>query len=555
VKHRRKLLRDRTYSTWIVCAFGTILLISLLSYPHGLDQQIFSLYGDIIRHGGIPYRDAIEIKPPLVYYFYALSEQIFGNNELSIRIFETAYQIVTAYLLFRLTLKITKSKPLALGTYITYVVMLVMQGYWETAQAETFSTLPGLIVFWSLIKADEENSAKKLLLYALITGAALAAYCWFKYNFIVMLPAIIIFILSGSTSRRIYFSLLVVVSFLAFYLSYALYLYLNGAINTYLEVMLEWAPGYAGLNPLLSRKTLSEIISQNFPVFLFYNYTGLMTISMTAGIIYVSRTYKVFLANNNNHRSRASLLLLLLLASLFISLILERKLFVYHYNRALWAAAPFIVIGLWKIYLLIAHYWKRRKEDTLEFTIVSRTIIVGAVSLLLFYSPIMKLIDSPIEFGIAALRGENAKQHLIKLKPDDYFGGEFEVADSLRPYLNETDNIFIWGTHIGAYDILVKRPPAKMITTMQMVATFTPKSWKKEVIKRLYKTKPKFILVQMGDQIPYITGSEYDSYGNYVRYEELLNFVGDYYSIKFETLMYVVYERTSDIPDSAQIAF
>lgn len=547
--------RDYRYITYIVFGIGIILLMSLLSYPHGLDQQIFTLYGDIIRHGGIPYRDAIEIKPPLVYYMYAFSEYIFGNNELSIRIFEVAYQLLTSYLLFRLTLKTTGSKSFALGTYITYIVMLVMQGYWETAQAETFSALPGIILFWSLIKADEESSPKVLLLYALTAGASLASYCWFKYNFIVILPVIVIFILSGSVSRQKYSATLVILSFLMFYLSYVLYLYLNGAMKTYLEVMFEWAPGYAGLNPLLSRKTLSEIIWLNFPVFLFYNYTGLLTISMIAGIIYILHTYKLFLVNNNTPRSRASLLLLLLLASLFFSLILERKLFVYHYNRAIWAAAPLIVIGLWKIYQLIVIYWKRRETDTLLFTIPSRIIILGVLSLFSFYSPIMKLKDSSIEFGTAALGGENPKQHLIKLKPDDYFAGEFEIADSLRPNLNETDNIFIWGTHIGVYDILSKRPPAKMITTMQMVAPFTPKSWRKEIIERLYKTKPKFILIQMNDVIPFITGSNLDSYGNYTQFDDLLYFVGDYYTLRFETLMYVVYERTSDIPDSAQTAF
>lgn len=548
-------LRTDRFIAVLVFMIGTVLLLSLLSYPHGIDQQIFSLYGDIIRYGGIPYRDAIEIKPPLVYYFYALSEQLFGNNELSIRIFEVIYQIATSYLLYSLTLNVTRSKKFALATYIIYVIILVMQGFWETAQAETFSALPGLILFWSLVKADDENDLKKLMLYALIAGSSLAAYCWFKYNFVVLLPAVLIFIISRRSPRRVFFAASVCMSFLLFYSSYVLYLYLNGAFQTYLEVMLEWAPGYAGLNPFLSRKTFSDIIWLNFPVYLFYNYTGLLTISMTAGIIHASKKHKAFLHEAHDNFSRAILLLLLMLASLFISLILERKLFTYHYNRALWAAAPFIVIGLWNIIGLLRLYWQRNESDTFVFTIPSRIAIIAIGLLLLFYSPIHKLLAAPVEYGIAALAGENPKQHLMKIKPGEYYGGEFEVADSLRPYLNESDNIFVWGTHIGTYDILDKRPPAKMITTMQMVAPFTPKSWRKEVVERLYRTKPKFILVQMGDPIPNITGSEFDSYGNYVRYEELLNFVADYYSIKFEALMYVVYERTEEIPDTPQISF
>ncbi len=549
------VLRTDKFITILVFIIGTVLLLSLLSYPHGLDQQIFSLYGDIIRYGGIPYRDAIEIKPPLVYYFYAFSEQLFGNNELSIRIFEVIYQVATSYLLYRLTLNVTRSKKFALATYITYIIVLVMQGFWETAQAETFSTLPGLILFWSLIKADDEDDLKKLMLYAVVAGSTLAAYCWFKYNFVILIPAVLIFIISRRSPRRVFFAASVCMSFILSYSSYVLYLYLNGAFQTYLEVMLEWAPGYAGLNPFLSRKTFTEIIWLNFPSRLFQNYTGLLTISMTAGIIHASKKHKAFFHEANDNLSRAILLLILLLASLFISLILERKLFTYHYNRALWTAAPFIVIGLWNIMILLRLYWKRNESDTWIFTIPSRIAIVAVGLLLLFYSPIHKLLAAPIEYSIAVLAGENPKEHLMKISPGEYYDGEFEVADSLRPYLSQSDNIFVWGTHIGTYDILDKRPPAKMITTMQMVAPFTPKSWRKEVIERLYKTKPKFILVQMGDPIPNITGSEFDSYGNYVRYEELLNFVADYYSIKFETLMYVVYERTEEIPDSPQISF
>jgi len=46
--------------------------ITSLSWPLGGDIGTYAWVGDIILSGGAPYKDAWDVKGPLVYYFYAL---------------------------------------------------------------------------------------------------------------------------------------------------------------------------------------------------------------------------------------------------------------------------------------------------------------------------------------------------------------------------------------------------------------------------------------------------------------------------------------------------
>src|SRR5438445_7505162 len=62
---------------------GTVSLI----WPFGDDQSHYSLVGDAVTDGGVPYRDAWDLKGPLTYYVYGWTRAIFGRSDQSIRIF------------------------------------------------------------------------------------------------------------------------------------------------------------------------------------------------------------------------------------------------------------------------------------------------------------------------------------------------------------------------------------------------------------------------------------------------------------------------------------
>ena len=56
---------------YALLALAIVWAFASLSFPFGWDQGIFAWVGSTIVDGGLPYRDAWDIKGPLTYYVYA----------------------------------------------------------------------------------------------------------------------------------------------------------------------------------------------------------------------------------------------------------------------------------------------------------------------------------------------------------------------------------------------------------------------------------------------------------------------------------------------------
>src|SRR5438067_1470453 len=75
---------------WLVAAYLLLGITALctLSWPMGRDQGIFAWTGDVILHGGVPYRDAWEVKGPAAHYSAALAIALFGHNQWGIHLLD-----------------------------------------------------------------------------------------------------------------------------------------------------------------------------------------------------------------------------------------------------------------------------------------------------------------------------------------------------------------------------------------------------------------------------------------------------------------------------------
>ena len=88
------------YKNLFVCLTLMLLLAPILFFPIATDTAIFIQAGKIITHGGLPYVDFIDIKPPFIYYIFAFIYSIFGNSEIGIRLFDFIIQTLTATLIY-----------------------------------------------------------------------------------------------------------------------------------------------------------------------------------------------------------------------------------------------------------------------------------------------------------------------------------------------------------------------------------------------------------------------------------------------------------------------
>src|SRR5262245_34555791 len=66
----------------------------------GRDSGIFAYTAKVILDGGVPYREAWDNKPPLVYYIDALAFALFGVNRWALWIIELVFTIISGGVFF-----------------------------------------------------------------------------------------------------------------------------------------------------------------------------------------------------------------------------------------------------------------------------------------------------------------------------------------------------------------------------------------------------------------------------------------------------------------------
>lgn len=68
-------------SLWGVAAVCVLVRLPALWMSPSCDEAIFATVGNVwLRHGGLPYRDAVENKPPGVFLIYGLSRSLLGSE-------------------------------------------------------------------------------------------------------------------------------------------------------------------------------------------------------------------------------------------------------------------------------------------------------------------------------------------------------------------------------------------------------------------------------------------------------------------------------------------
>jgi hypothetical protein len=156
------------------------------------DESTFILMGQSIADGHLPYDHLWDLKPPLLFYFFALIEKIFPHSFFAIRFFGTIIIFLSTLLL----LKIVEKAKLKNGFFIAlgYVLLSSEFGSLQGVMSEHFAVfflLLGLVFF--LRKRNKYDW--------LIAGIALGCAILCKLNYAYAIAALIIFYLLDNRRR------------------------------------------------------------------------------------------------------------------------------------------------------------------------------------------------------------------------------------------------------------------------------------------------------------------------------------------------------------------
>lgn len=103
-----------TSSKTIALVLLSLLAVSprlfFIDVPFERDEGVYAYISDVIDRGGIPYRDAFDHKPPLVYYLYNLSFRLFGHHVIAPRLVAIFFTAIACLFAFLIVYRITRNK-------------------------------------------------------------------------------------------------------------------------------------------------------------------------------------------------------------------------------------------------------------------------------------------------------------------------------------------------------------------------------------------------------------------------------------------------------------
>lgn len=145
-----------------------------LLYPLN-DGSVYAYVAQTILDGGMPYRDAWDHKPPLIYYLNALAFIVFGVNRWAIWLLDAGVVLITCDLFYRLLLDLNLNRRLARWGVLG-LMLAICRPVWKDLNTPEFYALPfqalGLISGVRFLNAPRRRWA-----YLLGLSAGLAVLC------------------------------------------------------------------------------------------------------------------------------------------------------------------------------------------------------------------------------------------------------------------------------------------------------------------------------------------------------------------------------------------
>lgn len=92
-------------AAWLlfICLGHWALRLNSLPLPYLSDEGEYAYQAHLLAQGGLPYRDAYNQKPPIVFFCYRAAFALFGEKEQSPRLLAMIFCWLTMFLLYRMT--------------------------------------------------------------------------------------------------------------------------------------------------------------------------------------------------------------------------------------------------------------------------------------------------------------------------------------------------------------------------------------------------------------------------------------------------------------------
>lgn len=466
--------RLRQNLTLVAQALAGILvvgwMVAYLARPLGQDHGIFGWVGQEILHGGLPYRDAWDIKGPLPYFAFALIQELLGASPVALRVADLAVIALGGFVVWRLAARLGASPLLATSLLLVWYADL---DYDDTAQPDGWAMVLLGAGLSSLLRARPRPAPKQLLGFGVLVGLATLmkpTYALFGVLALFAVPdlrrnlAAAVRSASWSALGFLFPVLFVIVFFL-----------LQGGLADLNEVHLLYNTRvYAGQSSALGR--LAEFARR------VMESPGLLVwlLAASGGVITLWR----------RRREEAALVTAWALAAL-AGVVIQGKGFPYHFLPLVPALALLSAVLLTAVVNQAVPSLPRWLPRATATSLVA--VLIGP--------PLVRVANTTLRWAKAVA----APDGLVAYERREYgfFGHAASplgrIGSFLREHSTSADRVQVWGMKAVIYGASKRRPPTRFGTSQPMVSgtgSGFPERYRTEFLRSIQAGPPRFIIAR-----------------------------------------------------------
>lgn len=498
-----------------------IFAYPVLFYPLGRDHAISAYTGMIINEGGVPFKDAWEQKPPLLYFLYSLAFILFGESMKSIRIFDLLCTIATIALLRQFG-KCLFGETVGVVTGIFYgMLYLFTNDFWTLSNADGFLMLPTVGALYTCCIAQERN--KRLLF--LLSGVFIGCVIMIKFTGVVVAAPVFLYLfimaLGGKGGRIRKFLLdssFIILGIFLVSLAFIFYLFKNQVLDELIYTLFVFNPIYAKHALQLKEKLYADLTIMGF---------------CRKNLLVALPAVFALLRVNVRRPSPKEVLMVSWLAVSLAGVYIQWRFFIYHWLPVLGPLSLLGAYGICKVftqplYLAKVRFFAEAKNQFLVLVIVLLAFLT--------FKPYMRQCLDFYQYKTGSIsRWEYFNNYFGKYNQGDFsFLADEEVAEYLKAHTKSDDYIFIWGFGTLVYFLADRKSPSRFIFPICLMAKGHPRyeKWRKELIHDLTVKKPHYIIVLEKDALSWVTGLKGDSLENLKNFPELNQVIENEYSFE-----------------------
>ncbi len=497
---RPRWIKPVVYAVLAVTLIGAAL--PTLLYPLTRDQGIYAYIADLQMHGGAPYGDAWELKPPGVYFAYWAAFLLFGRSEFAVRLFDVLYALLSAASVYALAFEVFEDRLLAVGSAWIYAFCYYFLVHFHSVATPEAFMVPFLVAsVYGVVRGVRLKggfsgfSLSSQGLALLFGGVASGFVFWFKPTAGLPVVAVLAWACVRMwrerwSNRMMMYGLgLFILGGLLGLLPISLYLYGHGlrelldiwrayGTGTYLQ-----ARGLAlGAGPLAMLDVVMTYLRN-------WQLPAWLSLAGAVGVLAWRR---------RNRRAEAIVVFWLFSVA---ATLLQGKLFEYHWIPVL---APLAVLSAFSLVWLARESGGRVSNVLCDMRSTFAVVVIAGLCLWMGYDQLPRYRSS-IAYALGQQDTETYYAQ-FNLGKDFSYMGTRRAATYLREHTSPGETALVWGVEPLVNFLAERRSPTNFISFYVLVSgqNTNPRldAWRQDFLNDIRGEAPAYIILVENDVTP-----------------------------------------------------